>query len=351
MSTLGIDISVMNGTINFSQVYSSGKRFCIVKSSQGQLNDSSTFEPKPDSKFLNNVDDAYAAGLDCGSYHYMNSITMAQVNQEADYCISRISQKRSKLTLPIFIDIEKDLVYNNTEYKERNTELVLQFARKISKAGFIPGIATYRGFYYYYINYSALNEIRIWVSWVDESLTESKVLSEFPNAVIWQMYVGTCPGVSGDVDIDTGFFDRPITPVQLELNNPGGACYIDYGRKYLVIPPQTTESILRDYIKNSSISINKSDSSSNYCGTGSTVNILSNGSIVNSYETVVLGDLNGSGKPTPDDYVTARRILLGTYTPTPLQRYATDYDEDGNITDTDCELIRSAILGAESQQL
>ncbi len=172
MSTLGIDVYKMTApdlqTINFSQVYSSGKRFCIVKASQGQATTSHDFDPFEDAKFTEFVDGAYAAGLDCGAYHYMDGITMAQVNQEADVCISAISQKRSKLTLPIFIDIEKYPVYTDTAYKDRNTELVLQFARKISKAGFIPGIATYRGFYYYYINYSALNEIRIWVSWVDE---------------------------------------------------------------------------------------------------------------------------------------------------------------------------------------
>lgn len=277
----------------------------------------------------------------------MNGIDMAQVNQEADYCISRITQKRSKLALPIFIDIEQDKVYNDVAYKERNTELVLQFARKISKAGFIPGIATYRAFYQSYINYSALNEIRIFVSWWDA--VEESVLAEFPNAVVWQMYYTTnCPGVTGKVDIDTGYFDRPITPAQLELYNPGGACYIDYGRKYLVIPPETTPDTLRSYIKNSSISITKADTSSDYCGTGSIVDILSNGSIVNTYQVVVLGDLNGSGELQPADYIMVRRYILGTYTLTPIQKYAADYNEDGDINDTDWEGIRDAILGVES---
>lgn len=349
MSTLGIDVYVLTGTINFSEVYSSGKRFCIVKSSQGKKTGASEFNPFTDKNYSTNIDGAFAAGLECGTYHYMNGINFDQVNQEADLCVADLKLKRSKITLPAFIDFEDPVYADNPELNpEKNTELVLQFARKISKAGFIPGIASFPGYYYGAINYSALNEIRIWVSWYRDSLTESEVLNSFPDTVVWQMYAGTCPGVPGAVDIDTGFFDRPIIPAQLELKNPGNPCYIDYGRKYLVIPQKTTLDVLRDYIKNPSISIVKANESSDYCGTGSIVNILSNGSIVNTYQVVVLGDIDGNGKVNPTDYILVKRYLLGLATFTPIQKYAADYNEDGEITDIDWELIRDSILSGES---
>lgn len=351
MSSLGIDVSVANtghyDHIDFSQVKASGKSFCIVKSSQGQARGSATFNPFRDAKYTENVDGAYANAMQCGAYHYMNGTTFAQVNEEADYCINVLNEKKSKISLPVFIDIE-DTSYCITSLKQANTNLVLQFARKLSKAGYYPGIATFAAFYNSFISLSALNEIGIWVSWY--GTTEQRVLEVYPQAIAWQMYDGgmPCPGVPQNVDILTGFFDN-MPSNQLILINPDTSFYIDYGRRYLVIPKEMTESAISARIHNLNIRITKAQSDADYCGTGSQIDLMAGRNVIKSYTIVVPGDLNGDGKINAADYIMIQRHLAGTLSPAlnECQTYAADFNEDGIADEADVTAIRNEILHVE----
>ena len=349
MSMEGIDVSIHNTIVDFARVKTAGKQFCIVKASQGrELYGPNPYQyPFEDPKFTMFVDGAYASDLICGSYHFMTGETLGEVNAEANFFVSSLNKRKSKLILPAFIDCE--LGTYTPSRKDEITGYVLQFARIISKHGYIPGIAAYHAFYLSCLDFSRLNDIRIWVSWYNA--VESNVLSIYPNAITWQKSgTGTCDGISGLVDLHTGYFDRASEP-ELTLVNPGSLCYIDYARRYVVIPKETTPTVLMTYIGNSSgsISIVKAKSDSDYCGTGSQVNVKVGGVVKKSYTVVVLGDLNGDGKINAADYIMVQRHLAGTLSPAlnECQTYAADFNEDGIADEADVTAIRNEILHVE----
>lgn len=347
MSMEGIDVSILNNSIDFAKVRATGKQFCIVKASQGKELSGQNPYPNPfeDPKFTTNVDGAYANNLACGTYHYMTGETLSKVNGEANYFVSVLDKRKDKLTLPAFIDCE--MTTYTPARKNEITGYVLQFARIISKHGYVPGIAAYRYFYGNNIDLSALNDIRIWVSWYTDN--ESAVRSEFPNAVTWQkLGNGTCDGISTIVDLHTGYFDT-VSIAELILINPDTSFYIDYGRRYLVIPKEMTESAISARIHNLNIRITKAQSDADYCGTGSQIDLMAGRNVIKSYTIVVPGDLNGDGKINAADYIMIQRHLAGTLSPAlnECQTYAADFNEDGIADEADVTAIRNEILHVE----
>lgn len=94
----GIDVSENNGTIDWEDVRESGCDFVIVRSSYG-LN-------SRDEKFLEHVNGAHAAGLQCGAYHYGYALTPQEAVQEAVNCRTAIADAGVLLELPVFYDME-----------------------------------------------------------------------------------------------------------------------------------------------------------------------------------------------------------------------------------------------------
>ncbi|MBR5278420.1 MAG: N-acetylmuramoyl-L-alanine amidase [Clostridia bacterium] len=61
----------------------------------------------------------------------------------------------------------------------------------------------------------------------------------------------------------------------------------------------------------------------------------------------IKGDVNGNGKLDPRDYILAKRIYFGTYTPTEDELRRCDINGDGKVTARDYLLIKRAVLGSE----
>lgn len=97
----GIDVSENNGNdglIDWEDVRESGCDFVIVRSSYG-LN-------SRDEKFLEYVNGAHEAGLQCGAYHYGYALTPQEAVQEAVNCREAIADAGVLLELPVFYDME-----------------------------------------------------------------------------------------------------------------------------------------------------------------------------------------------------------------------------------------------------
>jgi GH25 family lysozyme M1 (1,4-beta-N-acetylmuramidase) len=60
----GLDVSVYQGTIDWTQVFAAGKRFALIRASAGNLTD--------DTKYATNRAGAKTAGLKVAAYHYAN---------------------------------------------------------------------------------------------------------------------------------------------------------------------------------------------------------------------------------------------------------------------------------------
>ncbi|WP_196606483.1 GH25 family lysozyme [Pectinatus frisingensis] len=94
----GIDVSENNNQIDWQAIADSGIEFAIIRASYGKNN--------IDSKFLENVNDAHAAGLKVGAYHYSYALTPDDALVEAKHCNDVINNAGIFLELPVFFDME-----------------------------------------------------------------------------------------------------------------------------------------------------------------------------------------------------------------------------------------------------
>lgn len=104
---LGIDVSENNGEVDFEAVAAAGVKFVMVRASYGQHEE--------DSRFVENVEKAHAAGLVVGAYHYGYALNPRQAMNEAINCQRVIEKSGLLLEMPVFYDMEDD-----DKYKERH---------------------------------------------------------------------------------------------------------------------------------------------------------------------------------------------------------------------------------------
>lgn len=79
----GIDVSVYQGSINFTEVKNSGVQIVYIRSSEGT--------GYVDTYFRRNYEQAKANGLRVGFYHYVDARTVEQAKAEARFFVSTIS--------------------------------------------------------------------------------------------------------------------------------------------------------------------------------------------------------------------------------------------------------------------
>lgn len=94
----GIDVSENNGTVDWQAVAADGNKFAIIRCTYGKSGE--------DEKFLENVNGAHAAGLQCGAYHYSYALDECSAKTEAEHCLEVINRAGVTLELPVFFDME-----------------------------------------------------------------------------------------------------------------------------------------------------------------------------------------------------------------------------------------------------
>lgn len=94
----GVDVSVHNGFVDWQALKNSGIDFAICRTGYGKTGFDETFQ--------RNVNEARAAGLKCGAYHYSYALNPADAIIEADFCKRIIHEAGVLLELPVFFDIE-----------------------------------------------------------------------------------------------------------------------------------------------------------------------------------------------------------------------------------------------------
>ena len=94
----GVDVSYHNGRIDWANLKESGINFAICRTGYGRSG--------VDETFLKNVDNAHAAGMSVGAYHYSYALTPADAIKEAIFCKEIISDAGIFLEMPVFFDME-----------------------------------------------------------------------------------------------------------------------------------------------------------------------------------------------------------------------------------------------------
>lgn len=195
----GIDVSTIQGVIDWSKVYNDDVRFAMIKATQGRGEGAATKHLKrfTDSRFASNIKGAASVGLGVGVYHYFTATTVSAAREEAEYFCKVIAPYKDKITLWAAVDVESK--YLDGLSKDELYASVRAFMDVVEKRGFESMIYTNPNFLKYRFPAGAFDKDAIWLAhW------NVKTPMEVPNMHIWQYGVGKVAGIRGSVDMNVG---------------------------------------------------------------------------------------------------------------------------------------------------
>lgn len=199
-STLGIDVSIYQGNIDWQQVADAGIEFVIIKcAGRGYGEAGNLYE---DSNWRRNYEGARGAGLQVGVYFFSQAITEEEAAEEAEYVLKLIEGK--EIDMPVVYDWEyidpatSDGIPRTIAMSKRLlTQCTKAFCETIKNAGYEPMI-------YFNADQSHkkmhLEELTDYPFWLASYTTELN----YPYKIdMWQYTAsGTVPGIEGTVDLN-----------------------------------------------------------------------------------------------------------------------------------------------------
>ena len=194
-SLVGIDVSVWNGAIDWAKVKASGVGYAILRVGYG-----SNITSQDDTRFLEYVRGARAAGMPLGVYLYSYAESSTEASSEADHVLRLLKQAgltAADVPFGVYYDLEEPhlaSVSNRTLFEQMATT----FCTKIENAGYIPGVYSSLSWWDNYLTSPVFDKWRRWVAqWRVSRCAYAG------NFIMWQCSsTGKVPGISGDVDMN-----------------------------------------------------------------------------------------------------------------------------------------------------
>lgn len=220
----GIDVSYYNKTIDWNKVKAAGVDYAFIRAGYRGYGAAGTL--CTDTKFVENIKNALAAGVKVGVYYFTEAINTDEAIEEAEYCIEKI--KDYDVTLPVVIDYEYPTnsdgpigrMYNAKLSKSAATNNVTAFCNTIKDAGYTPMIYANKSDLSTLINGTKLaKSFKIWLANYTTKTTYSGTYE------YWQYSSkGSVNGISGNVDCNfwytsTDLYGNNDTPAT--TNTPG----------------------------------------------------------------------------------------------------------------------------------
>lgn len=187
----GIDVSVHNGSIDWSKV-ATQVDFAILRIG---------WEYTLDTRFVQNAAGCNQYGVPFGVYIYSYAESEAEAIKEAQFVIEAL--KPYDVDLPIFFDIEDECQSALGATAIQN--IVKAFCDTIRDAGYEPGLYTFLSWFNSYFGGSYYNSLPKWVAQIDtNTCTYAKGLT------MWQYsWTGSFSGISGNVDCNYYYGEFP----------------------------------------------------------------------------------------------------------------------------------------------
>ncbi len=193
----GLDVSVWQGTIDWTKVAAAGKKFAIIRASAGSLTKDSTYAA--------NRAGAKAAGLKIAAYHYANPDTANNdALNEANWFLSLATPTHGEL-IPA-LDVE---VTNGLSVSQMQTWVSTWLQRVSSVLGVKPMIYTSPNFWKTYLGdtqqFAQAGYKVLWIAhWTSASQPTVPAGNWGGNGWTFWQYTsdGTVPGITGRVDLD-----------------------------------------------------------------------------------------------------------------------------------------------------
>ena len=162
----GIDVSTLNGDVNYNSIKSQGIDFVMIRSSYGWYDSYDAAAGKEygfqyDSKLYNNVKGAVENNVPFGIYHYSYAKNTSEAALEAEYTINALKSTgayANSMSLPIAYDVE-DNKYQGSIDKETLTDIVITYCTKIREAGYQPMVYANKSWFVEHLNITRLNSL------------------------------------------------------------------------------------------------------------------------------------------------------------------------------------------------
>lgn len=206
-----IDVSIHNGSIDWTKVKSSGVDGAIIRVGYGR-----DMTKQDDARFKANIEGALAQGLRVGVYIYSYAKTEDSARSEANHVLRLIAPYKEKLTLPVYYDLEEP----GTERGAKDRAII--FGDIIEKAGLWCGIYASLSWFNTYLK--GLDRFTKWVAYWGSNNGKPNAKPNIQGLDLWQYTSkGKVNGIGGYVDCN-------------ELLNPNIGGYIKANKPQVETP-------------------------------------------------------------------------------------------------------------------
>ena len=206
MSTKGIDVSTYQGQPDWAKVKASGVDFAFIRAGYGKNN--------IDQRCSYNGTNTKANGVTPHFYWFSYAYSQDMVVNEANYLIAEAKKYTSNCMLAWDFEYDSMNYAKNkgvTVSKSTLTNWAVAFCQTVTAAGFTPIIYANEDYVRNYIDIDSVisqTGAKLWFA-----RYSSTIGNYGSNAYIWQhSSTGSVPGISGNVDMNIGYFDGVTNP-------------------------------------------------------------------------------------------------------------------------------------------
>ena len=168
--------------------------FAIIRAGYGK------FASQKDPRFDENMRNAQAEGINCGTYWYSYALTVEDAYKEAEVCYEII--KNYDFNFPIYYDVEDP---SQTGLSATQISAIIEaFCTTLQSKGCYVGIYSYANFLTTHVLTSVLEKYDVWVAHFGISAPA------FADYGIWQYTSsGNISGINGSVDLNYSYINYP----------------------------------------------------------------------------------------------------------------------------------------------
>jgi len=227
--TLGIDVSVYQGNIDWAKVADAGIDFAMIRVGYRTMQ---TGEILEDDTAKYNLQEATANGIMAGVYFFSSAVSEEEAIEEARWVADYIA--KYKIAYPVAYDCEG---YENAKSrqfgltKEERTNNAKAFLDEIYDRGYTPMFYSSKGELEgdtQWLTSTLEKSYKIWVSWYPTMAYPETEKADYAGShAMWQhTNQGKVAGISGAVDVNVAYFgyenEAPAkdytAPEQVEVN-------------------------------------------------------------------------------------------------------------------------------------
>ena len=192
----GIDVSIYQGTIDWTKVSKSGVDFAMIRAGYRGYGDKGVLVE--DSMFSKNVLGAKTNKIDIGIYFYTQAINVEEAKEEAKFVVNLIKKYGIDVKYPIAIDTELSPTGTgraDSISKEKRTEIVKAFCETIKQLGYKPMVYASKYWLYDNLNVQQISQYDTWLAHYTDK-TDYKY-----SYTMWQYTsTGNVDGITVNVD-------------------------------------------------------------------------------------------------------------------------------------------------------